>query len=577
MFQTSMTTSELLKGEQNKVTEDALRTLTLEKLNERAITPVLMQGLPYEPEIAFLDATAIKSMLERGQALNEIWIGDIQKWHLDPLGLGDRDRFMALDERQVADILSKNENAADGTKQILDTAKWTLQQQPSGRHQVYVVAATLQAPVGYKDSAANAVSYQMSADYSGSPGYPNNSRVTYTKESGSLTQLDPDQITKVVGGGLLETFAVGGTAPATAAGQPGQDPTNSIRAGLPLAPLSLVDVMAMSSYALASGWANSIALEADEYAIKHEYWPVTLPPSDPTSATASALGQKHQQLTGPLGGTTYSFGDGGDLENMAFIQMLQRGATRAAVFDSASTPLGASKQKDPRNVLPGEKLKYVRHDLCNSSYVLKASDMEYTTNALFGYGKDTCIDLVHTDAEFLNDTIPFCGFYSNNQVFDKAALKPLACTMQKLRDEGKPIVVNTTLTTVANSWWGIEAGRKVTMVFFYNEVSTDFEALLPTAMQELILARRGAYWWDAGGSQSEAGMDNSKPPAAAVPGKWPTADMKTAFYAQGKPIDYPFMRDLLWGAPVPATNLIALQTQYAVDQNIELYRSIFTG
>ena len=72
------------------------------------------------------------------------------------------------------------------------------------------------APKTFKITTSNAVSFQMCADYIGTPFYPNDSKVTYPPApccpGGKCPSCCKGE-TLIVGGGMIESFAFGGAAP----------------------------------------------------------------------------------------------------------------------------------------------------------------------------------------------------------------------------------------------------------------------------------------------------------------------------------------------------------------------------
>lgn len=149
-------------------------------------------------------------------------------------------------------------------------------------------------------------------------------------------------------------------------------------------------------------------------------------------------------------------------------------------------------------------------------------------------------DLTHTAASGLTCYFLHCGeiegsVYKNNKVFPEDKLQPLLCEFEKLVQQGKPAVVKQTLQLQKNDWWGIAGGREVELVWFYNEKCTDFENKLPAETKAEI-------------SKGEGGAFANFP------------QYKTMFQNGEELTSYTRVQ----------VNLLAAQTQYAVEQNKDL-------
>lgn len=69
------------------------------------------------------------------------------------------------------------------------------------------------------------------------------------------------------------------------------------------------------------------------------------------------------------------------------------------------------------------------------------------------------------------------------QLFESAGFGPLVTQLQANMAAGKTAVAKVELTTVANGYWGIAAGRQVTLLLFYLTSSPVWEAQLPFETQ----------------------------------------------------------------------------------------------
>jgi len=159
--------------------------------------------------------------------------------------------------------------------------------------------------------------------------------------------------------------------------------------------------------------------------------------------------------------TLYEMGDGGNLENIGLLPMLQRRVRKAVWFVNTYTPIASSADID----------------LCgqwDSSDV--AQVMSSDVWSLFGY-----------------DYVTVAANYQNNQVFKEADFGPLACQLQTLKESGKPAVVRTSLEVQENAWWGIQGGFVLDSILVYLDRTAAFEDMLPNdTRDELARSRSGS-------------------------------------------------------------------------------------
>jgi len=355
---------------------------------------------------------------------NDLWIKTFAEALLKPFGLGDTETYMAASAESVEEIVRANPQ--------LHPAQFLVPQ--TGRPRTLVMSGTLLAPEGHTGDGYNAVSLQMSPDWTGSPFYPDNRRVSY-ESTGHVREKNPLLADMVVGGGLVESFAFGGQAPAQQSGGSG------ITLEAPPVPFSLARAVGISSAAFAA-LMSQVPFFSDTAAKlvpKADYWPVM---SASFPGTQAAM--------------RYELGDGGNLENGGLLPMLQRGARRIAWFVNTDVGLSGSV------------------DFCSAASV----------------GPDA--DMAGLVTDQLSDKFGFRGgsrgmqssFLDNNQVFETAEFFALVCELQAERDAGKPAVALKSLRVQQNHWWGIEGGFEVDLLVVYNDKSSDFVAALPEDTQE---------------------------------------------------------------------------------------------
>mmetsp|Transcript_108757 Transcript_108757/g.272559 ORF Transcript_108757/g.272559 Transcript_108757/m.272559 type:complete len:721 (-) Transcript_108757:203-2365(-) len=345
-----------------------------------------------------------------------VWRRLMRKQFLKPFGLTDKDALLALDEAHVARIKAANPQLANFT---------FLTPQP-GKPKVFVMGAAILAVDGKRKT--DAASFQISPDYIGTPFYVDTDhRPLYTAADGKVGELSAG----IVGGGLIETFAFGGDAPADQDG--GFD-----RLPSPSRPFTLADAMAIATYAdflpgeSTVGWTPS-----------HKYWPI------------GPGNQKAQR---------YMIGDGGFIEDTGLLPMLQRRAKRIALFlfvgpgqqlndavDFCDLSTRISKGSfDPKSFEPKGKL-------ADSIYVL------------FGYGYD--------DGKWHK---------MHNTVFKQNEMFHVACGLQRLKKQGKPLVFKAKHAVQPNPYWGIQGGYTVEIAYVYNDKIPEFEELLPLDTQKSL-------------------------------------------------------------------------------------------
>merc|ERR1712137_1233573 len=72
------------------------------------------------------------------------------------------------------------------------------------------------------------------------------------------------------------------------------------------------------------------------------------------------------------------------------------------------------------------------------------------------------------------------GYLGRNQIFERAAFRPLLCKFQRQIEHKKPTVVREKLKLIPNDWWKTPEGH-VDVVFVYNELCQGFMEELPPA------------------------------------------------------------------------------------------------
>jgi len=348
---------------------------------------------------------------------HSIWQSFIGETILRPFGLDNPEAFMAASVEEVNRIKKHNPHLKDATFQV----------PRSDRPKVFVINGALLSPEGFSGGNNVSVSFQMSPDFTGSPFWPQDGPLNFQpSKNGALYPLR-DQF---MGGGFVETFAFGGGDPKY------QSASGLQKVKAPRLPFTLTNAVGISS--LAPGAMMATEGKYQFGVPKSNYWPVL--PSKSQKQPARAFG----------------FGDGGTMDNSGILALLQRGATKVAMWASTYIPL-ASK-------------RYPKLDFCK---------LQGTTwDELLGDADDLVVAPMVSDKFGYPYSSPG-SYYTHNQVFAKEELPSLLCQMQQLKQAGKPVVLRSRHRVLPNSWWGIEGGNSVDLLIVYLEQSSDFEKQLP--------------------------------------------------------------------------------------------------
>jgi hypothetical protein len=245
----------------------------------------------------------------------------------------------------------------------------------------------------------------------------------YTPEVGAEFNLQ-------VGGGFIEPFAFGGGSPSSA---PIRCETNKtcVKVNTPNIPYTIADASGTSSSAFVAEF-TSHGIDGHSLtalAPKENYWPV-----------GATIYKPEQE---------FIFGDGGNLENLGAIALMQRKVKDLVVFVNTSSKLNENFDTLSLKV-PG------------------ASDISSDILTLFG--------------------IPFSGSQDMNQntVFKTDDIRNLMSQFVKKKSKGKSIIAKTSLTTIANKWWGIPAGETYNITWVYNDTVDEFNDQLHKKIRKEI-------------------------------------------------------------------------------------------
>ena len=297
-----------------------------------------------------------------------------------------------------------------------------------------------------------------------------------------------EQLTVPGVGGEVQSFAANGEAPTTFPRM------GTMLLPKPDVPFTLSRAVACSSAAFAGAFSHTNM--TSKINPVQTIWPVGPTQFGDVGTNSPAL--------------NHSIGDGGNLDNSGLLTMIRRGATKAIAFDSGDT----------------EFVNSTVADFCDQN--LNMTDVNYwasdTTNALFGYGEDN-----------------LGAWYSNNQIFEKALLRPLLCDLQEIVATGKPAVIHKQLNVLENSFWGTLASEKpIDVIFVFNYRCTDFIEALPDDTQAEI-------------SKGETGMFANFP------------YYSTTFQNPPEPLTL----------TLPQAQLLAAHSEYAIKENLVMIKAVF--
>ncbi len=361
---------------------------------------------------------------------NDVWLRAVGSTFFERFGVYDprRPAFISYDAKSVADIVRRNP--------ALRSAPFSTVRNKTGdaKRPYLVINATLMWP-----GAANMAHFEYTPLAAGSKR-----RLTFYDPPG-----DAAGKSQVVGGGFVETFAFAGGAPSE---WPPRD--RFVRVAPPAAPFSLASASGTSSAAFAATNASLVGANAllNQYILQGppiaKYWPWS---------DASPQAQ------------SFTFGDGGSLENFGVIPLLLRGVKRMVVF--VNTERRLSLEYDP-----GEREPWTQPSV---------HQLDGNFSSLFGI-------LPHDRKQ---PPTP------NNQVFRTEDLRGVVRALQAAHRSGGPAIARTRLEVQPNDWWGVDGGWTTEICWVYLENVSEWDASLQPEVAKLVEAGRNAaptdktpYW-----------------------------------------------------------------------------------
>jgi len=362
-----------------------------------------------------------------GVPFGMLWVASVAKAFLEPFGLNRFDTYLAPSLAAVEQIKLKNPQFKDAAFQV----------PTPGRAKTIIMNAAILSPESFKASADDVVNLQVSPDFTGSPFYPHFGSAVDAQVSYQSANVGDKPLTKVlIGGGLVSTYAYGGSAP-TNRGLNGQMGGEDVEMQSPTRPMCLARAVGMSSAAF-GGQMSGIPGIGAETNPRVEIWPVS---SDEHPKPQKAM--------------RFMIGDGGNLENTGVLAALQRGASRVVALINGPNPV------------------VMTPSFCDppAGYIPTGAEITAQFANLFGYG-----DVENSQQEF----------HKYNEVFLQSDYLPMLCEFQKLKASGKPITLRKTMQVQPNSWWGIIGPRSTDFLFAILEKSEAFEESLPSDTRQAL-------------------------------------------------------------------------------------------
>lgn len=240
--------------------------------------------------LEYMKKTAVPKDERWLRAVGYLFLKPFGKTDANPYGLNNLNWFYTWDEQTRQEILSNNPG--------LEADFYTVENENrADRRPFLIVNGTWIWPpsfLGYE----NRIPIEFTPLYSGIPK-------TY--------QISDSKETRTIGGGYVESFAFNSIVEAQSSGQP-----NHVVVSAPTLRFNLSDMTGTSSAFFA---AAADDVDAQEWVPQFEYWPVV-------------SGSNENVPT-----DTYTFGDGGVLDNTGILSLLARRVENIIVFVNCETPL----------------------------------------------------------------------------------------------------------------------------------------------------------------------------------------------------------------------------------------------
>ena len=358
----------------------------------------------------------------------EDWVDAVQAIYLTPSGI-NKGVPVSYNEDSVADIKSRNPSLAN-TEFIMP--RGTIEKTGTDKRPFPIISTTLIGPEDLLPYTPENRNYTLLEFTPLSVGVVKSATVHYES-----TERFGGEVSQTVGG-LVEPFAFGGSFA----------PVNGLATGVTSGTLSVPDSALVADVGMAaasSSWAVGCSVAASDNAL--------------SQAAVGKLNYYAPSAEHPADDfDVFLLGDGAGVSNTNIISLLQRNVYSIIAVVSTSVPLQNSTHWDP------------------TSDALSTENVDFTMPAWFGH-----------IAEDLSDISKVSYDLENSQAFEEVEWAPLAQALQAAQARGTGNVVAMEHTTVYNKKYGIEAGRKVNVVWVYLGRCTAWEQMLSEDMYHRLV------------------------------------------------------------------------------------------
>lgn len=238
---------------------------------------------------------------------------------------------------------------------------------------------------------------------------------TFRSQSGEVN-------TGNIGGGFIEPFAFGAVAPSSEPIDCKNDALSKcVTLQVPSSRYTIADASGTSSSAYVATFTASkiFGHELRDMSPQEQYWKV---PSQGEPLPTSE---------------NYMFGDGGNLENLGAITLIQRKVNKLIIFVNTDRKLNE------------------KYDIFTNP-TPTAKDVSSDILTLFGIVAKGSEDMYQ------------------NHIFPESDLNDMMAQFVEAKKNGHSVIAQTSHLTLKNDWWGIPANQKVDIVWVYNDNANDY-------------------------------------------------------------------------------------------------------
>ena len=408
----------------------------------------------------------------------DLWSAFVQYVYLDPSGI-ERGIPFTLDDDSLQDLRSRNPTLSDASFYLLrkqQAANVSCRSVDESDIQdcrdkinvrpVPIVGSTLIGPSDMEPFTPDNRNYSILEFTPLSAGVAFSLKVVYKtissdtsnalierkayRQDGGVMFSTNHQTRAVTVGGLVEPFCFGGS----------DIPTEGLPAGVAEGILSVPPPTGSSDDDLSSGGTNldlNFVVSASSFysgcAVASLRQPIAEGLGGSVDYWAPAA-----EAPAASGAGRFAIGDGGGLQISNMVSLLQRDVDRVVLFCSSSVPLQPASAWNP------------------AVDDLHDADIDFSIPLFFG---QIPTDIPYSELVYYE--------VSQSQVFPAEDWVPLAQQLQQAQTAGHGIVVTTQHTTVNNEFYGIPAGKNITVTWVYLGRASSWESQLSREMQALVV------------------------------------------------------------------------------------------